>query len=212
MGTTKRFLAGTGAVLAAFSAAAAAAADTSVGLCTNPSNPDEIFGTNYHTAVREPAVFGELSYQITSALKATAGLRWSQVKTTAGGYQEGSVTQSPGAPPRAMVYTMISKGFRPGGLVPSVPAATCGAELPPGDIQQNILLPCGFQYRANAGAAQSKGGELFVCRQQLQRQQSGGGERRVRDAAAAELRSRGRTNRVERPALGIRSGRKESDQ
>jgi iron complex outermembrane recepter protein len=199
-----------------------------VGLCTNPNNPDEIFGTNYNTSVREPAVFGELSYEITSALKATAGLRWSEVKTTAGGYQEGSVTQSPGAPPQivdpntttketattpklqldykvtpdAMVYTMIAKGFRPGGLVPSVPAATCGTELPPGvtvdetrafksdslwnyevgaktdwvdkrltlnvavfdirwkDIQQNILLPCGFQYRANAGAAHSKGGEL----------------------------------------------------
>jgi len=199
-----------------------------VGLCTNPNNPDEIFGTNYHTTVREPAVFGELSYEITQALKATAGLRWSQVKTTAGGYQEGSVTQSPGAPPQivdantttketsttpklqldykltpdAMLYTMVAKGFRPGGLVPSVPAATCGTQLPPGvtvdetrafksdslwnyelgaktewldkrltlniavfdirwkDIQQNILLPCGFQYRANAGAAESKGGEF----------------------------------------------------
>jgi outer membrane receptor protein involved in Fe transport len=28
------------------------------------------------------------------------------------------------------------------------------------DIQQQILLPCGFQYIANAGGAQSKGGEL----------------------------------------------------
>jgi outer membrane receptor protein involved in Fe transport len=28
------------------------------------------------------------------------------------------------------------------------------------NIQQQILLPCGFQYRANAGAAVSKGGEL----------------------------------------------------
>jgi iron complex outermembrane recepter protein len=198
------------------------------GLCTNPNNPDEIFGENYHTSIKEPAVFGELSYEFTTAFKATAGLRWSQVKTTAGGYQEGSVTQSPGAPPQivdadvtttensttpklqldykltpdAMVYTMIAKGFRPGGLVPSVPAATCGSQLPPGvtvdetrafksdslwnyelgaktewldkrltlnvavfdikwkDIQQNILLPCGFQYRANAGAAESKGGEL----------------------------------------------------
>jgi iron complex outermembrane receptor protein len=197
-------------------------------LCTNPNNPDEIFGTNYHTTVREPAVFGEISYELTQAFKATAGLRWSQVKTTAGGYQEGSVTQSPGAAPQivdptttttetattpklqldykltpdAMVYTMIAKGFRPGGLVPSVPAATCGSQLPAGvtvdetrafksdslwnyelgaktewldkrltlnvavfdirwkDIQQNILLPCGFQYRANAGAAESKGGEL----------------------------------------------------
>jgi iron complex outermembrane recepter protein len=197
-------------------------------LCTNPNNPDEIFGENYHTSIKEPAVFGELSYEVTTAFKATAGLRWSQVKTTAGGYQEGSVTQSPGAPPQivdadvtttensttpklqldykltpdAMVYTMIAKGFRPGGLVPSVPAATCGSQLPAGvtvdatrafksdslwnyelgaktewldkrltlnvsvfdikwkDIQQNILLPCGFQYRANAGAAESKGGEL----------------------------------------------------
>ena len=28
------------------------------------------------------------------------------------------------------------------------------------NIQQNILLGCGFQYRANAGAAFSKGGEI----------------------------------------------------
>jgi outer membrane receptor protein involved in Fe transport len=28
------------------------------------------------------------------------------------------------------------------------------------NIQQQILLPCGFQYRANAGAAVSKGGEM----------------------------------------------------
>ena len=86
--------------------------------------------------------------------------------------------------------------------MPSVPAATCGPELPTGvtvdetrsfqsdslwnyelgtktewmdkrltlnmavfdikwkDIQQNILLACGFQYRANAGAADSRGGEM----------------------------------------------------
>jgi iron complex outermembrane receptor protein len=206
----------------------AAGTCTLVGLCTNPNNPDEIFGENYHTSIREPAVFGELSYEFTKALKATAGLRWSQVKTTAGGYQEGSVTQSPGQPaqivdanvttkesattpklqvdykltPDAMVYTMIAKGFRPGGLVPAVPQATCGSQLPAGvtvdetrafksdslwnyeigaktawldkrltlnvsifdikwkAIQQNILLPCGFQYRANAGAAESKGGEI----------------------------------------------------
>ena len=30
------------------------------------------------------------------------------------------------------------------------------------DIQQNVLLPCGFQFRANAGAAESKGFELEV--------------------------------------------------
>ena len=202
-------------------------------LCPNPNNPDQIFGSYYNTDIREPAVFGELSYELTSQFKATAGLRWSQVKTTAGGYQEGTVTQSntdyysnppigrivdPNVTttensttpkvqldykitPDAMVYTMIAKGFRPGGLVPSVPAALCAGQLPTGvtvdetrsfksdslwnyelgtktswldnrvtfnaagfyikwkNIQQNILLGCGFQYRANAGAAESKGGE-----------------------------------------------------
>jgi len=109
------------------------------------------------------------------------------------------------------VYAMIAKGFRPGGLVPSVPAGVpdtpldCVANLAEIDpnltldkardyksdslwnyeigtktawlnnrltlnaaaflikwknIQQQILLGCGFQYRANAGAAESKGGEI----------------------------------------------------
>src|SRR5579872_4437823 len=211
-------------------------------LCPNPNNPDQIFGQNYHTDIREPAVFGEVSYEITSALKATAGLRWSQVKTTAGGYIEGTVTQSnvdyyANPPigrindanvtttensttpklqldykiaPDVMVYTMIAKGFRPGGLVPSVPAALCAGQLPAGvtvdqtrsfksdslwnyelgtksswfdnrltfnaaafyikwkDIQQNILLGCGFQYRANAGAAESKGGEAELRARPIQ--------------------------------------------
>jgi len=201
-----------------------------VGLCPNPNNPDEIFGQHYKTDIEEPAVFGQLSYQFWDAFKATAGLRWNQVKTTAGGYEEGTVTQAPGAPgriidpnatttensttpkleldyrvtPQDMVYASAAKGFRPGGLVPSVPAALCAGELPPGanvqetraynsdslwsyelgtktgwfenrltvdaavfyidwkNIQQNILLPCGFQYRANAGAAFSRGGEIEV--------------------------------------------------
>jgi iron complex outermembrane recepter protein len=199
-----------------------------VGLCPNPDNPDEIFGQQYRTDNKEPAVYGQLSYQLTHALKATAGLRWSQDETTGGGYLEGTVTQAPGGPARVvdpnttikqnsvtplaqldyqvdpdlMVYTMAGKGFRPGGLVPSVPSAICGGELPPGEtfdntrkydsdslwnyeigtksdwlerrvqanadvfyidwthIQQFILLPCGFQYIANAGAAVSKGGEM----------------------------------------------------
>jgi iron complex outermembrane recepter protein len=203
-------------------------------LCPNPLHPDEIFGENYHTEIKEPAVFAEVSYLFTPALKGTVGLRWSQVKTTAGGYQEGSVTESvqdyyagigqivdPNVTttensttpkfqldyhfdPEVMIYTMIAKGFRPGGLVPSVPAALCAVDLPAGvnvdqtrqfasdslwnyelgtksswlddrltvnasafyidwkNIQQWILLSCGFQYRANAGAATSKGGELEV--------------------------------------------------
>jgi len=201
-------------------------------LCPNPNNPDEIFGTNYNTSVKEPALFSEVSYAFAPSWKATAGLRWSQVKTTAGGYQEGVVTESVQdyyagvgqlvdsqvttkessttpkvqidyhVNPDVMVYTTAAKGFRPGGLVPSVPAALCGTQLPPGvtvdqtrqfksdslwnyevgmksawfdhrltldvaafyidwkNIQQLILLGCGFQYRANAGAATSKGGEM----------------------------------------------------
>jgi len=199
--------------------------------CPNPNNPDEIFGTDYKTDIKEPAIFGELSWQIMQALKVTAGLRWSRVQITAGGYQEGAVTQAPPpAPPSIvdanttttqtawtpkaevdyhitpdeMVYALAAKGFRPGGLVPSVPSAICMGELPPGvtfaqtrqfasdslwnyelgtkntwfdhrvtfnadlfyidwkNIQQNILLACGFQYRANAGAAESKGGEIEI--------------------------------------------------
>jgi len=209
-------------------------------LCPNPRNPDEIFGTYYNTRVKEPAVFGEVSYEFAQNWKATAGIRWSQVKTTAGGYQEGAVTESVDdyyagigqlvdAPvttkessttpkvqldyhinPDVMVYTTAAKGFRPGGLVPSVPAALCATQLPTGvtvdqtrrfnsdslwnyelgiksawfdhrltldaaafyvdwkNIQQLILLGCGFQYRANAGAATSKGGEIELNARPIQ--------------------------------------------
>ncbi|HZT04787.1 MAG TPA: TonB-dependent receptor [Steroidobacteraceae bacterium] len=206
------------------------AADTCsvVGLCPDPNSPDSTFGMHYRTDSKEPAAYGQVSYQVTHALKATGGVRWSQDQTTSGGYEDGSVVLSPGGPgelvdpnstlrqdsvtpmaqlqyqlrPDLMVYTMAAKGFRPGGLVPSVPSAICGAELPPGltvqdtrkfgsdslwdyeigtksdwfdrrlqanadvfyidwnNIQQVILLPCGFYYRANAGAAVSKGAEL----------------------------------------------------
>jgi iron complex outermembrane recepter protein len=199
-----------------------------IGFCPNPNNPDEIFGSDYKTDIKDTAPYGELTWQIIQPLKATFGLRYNHVETTAGGYVEGAVTQSPGAPgrivdqnvttsedawtpklqldykidPDAMIYATAAKGFRPGGLVPSVPATLCAPELPTGitpadtrqfhsdslwnyelgakttwangrvtlnvdgfyidwkDIQQWILLACGFQYRANAGAATSKGGEL----------------------------------------------------
>ena len=197
--------------------------------------PDLIFAQDYHTTIKEPALFGEISYQLTDALKLTGGIRWYQVKTTAFGYLEGlatgggpaivdgaTTTTESGVNPKAqidyhitpdhMVYGMVAKGFRPGGLVPSTPAGVpgggsldCLADLKAidpnltldatrrfksdslwnyeigtkttwldrrltlnaaafyikwKDIQQQILLACGFQYRANAGAAESKGGEF----------------------------------------------------
>ena len=199
-----------------------------------PGYPNLIFATDYHTDIREPAAFGEVSFQPIEPLKLTAGLRWYQVKETANGYQAGlatgggppivdapvTTTESGTNPkfeadyhitPDDMIYVNAAKGFRPGGLVPSVPAGTpgtsndCTAALKAIDpnitiastrtfrsdslwsyelgtktswfdhrltfdaagfyikwknIQQEILLGCGFQYRSNAGAAESKGGEM----------------------------------------------------
>jgi outer membrane receptor protein involved in Fe transport len=196
--------------------------------------PNLIFAQDYHTDVQEPALFGELSWDITKALKVTGGLRWYQVKTTSFGFEEGLATgnfntvigphateKENGTNPKAevdyhftpdrMIYGLASKGFRPGGVVPIVPPGTpntpndCVAALRAVDpnitladtrsfksdslwnyelgaktawldrrvilnaaafdirwphIQQPILLPCGFQFITNAGAAEIKGGEM----------------------------------------------------
>jgi iron complex outermembrane recepter protein len=196
--------------------------------------PNLVFAQDFHTDIKEPAAFGELSYDITPALKATAGLRWYQVKITSEGYEAGLATGSfdrtvspsvtnteSGTNPKfeldyhftpdQMVYGLASKGFRPGGVVPIVPPGTAGtpndcvaalAQVNPNitladtrsfksdslwnyeigtknawldhrvilnasafdihwnNIQQAVLLGCGFQFIANAGAAESKGGEL----------------------------------------------------
>ncbi|HVW69967.1 MAG TPA: TonB-dependent receptor, partial [Steroidobacteraceae bacterium] len=113
-----------------------------------PGYPDLIFKQNFNTDIQEPALFGNASYTW-NALKATVGLRWYSVKTTSSGYEEGLVTG--GGPavvspestskehgvnpkfevdyhltPDEMVYALASKGFRPGGLVPIVPAGAPG--------------------------------------------------------------------------------------
>ena len=202
-----------------------------------PNNPDGfpnlVFAQDFHTDVKEPAVFGEVSWDITHALKATVGLRWYQVKTASSGFEEGlavgggkiispEVTDTENGTnpkfeldyhfdPDKMVYALGSKGFRPGGVVPIVPPGTPNtpndcvaalAQVNPNltlddtrsfhsdslwnyeigtktswldrrltlnaagfyikwkNIQQPVLLQCGFQFIANAGAAESKGGEL----------------------------------------------------
>ena len=201
-----------------------------------PGYPNAIFAQDFHTDIKEPAVFGEVSYPPIEPLKLTAGLRWYQVKTSSEGYELGLATgggppvvSPPATRPKAasirnsrriitsrqdqMVYVNVAKGYRPGGIVPIVPtgeagtATDCTAALKAVDpninisqtrsfqsdslwnyelgtktawldhrltvdaaafyikwknIQQEILLSCGFQYTANAGAAVSKGGELEV--------------------------------------------------
>jgi iron complex outermembrane recepter protein len=190
---------------------------------------DLFFYQSYPSTIREPAIFGELSYQATQRLKVTAGARWYEIKSTASGTEQGAavgvvVTDPPTTltevgvnpkvqadyqiNPEAMVYATAAKGFRPGGLVPTVPAAAalgCPAQLAAlglttgqtheyqsdnlwnyelgakttwldnrltvnadvfyidwKNIQQQILLSCGFQFRTNAGAAKSEGAELEV--------------------------------------------------
>ncbi len=208
--------------------------DNTLGGPNNPYYPNLIFAQDFHTDIKEPAVFGEVSYQPVEPLKVTGGLRWYQVKTTSSGYEEGlaagggpavesplATTTETGVNPKIeadyhitpdqMVYTLAAKGFRPGGLVPIVPSGTAGTatdcvaalhQVDPNitladtrsyrsdslwnyeigtktawldhrltldaavfyikwsNIQQEILLSCGFQYNANAGAAVSKGGEM----------------------------------------------------
>ena len=114
-----------------------------------PGYPNLIFASDFHTDIKEPAAFGEVSYQPIDPLKVTAGLRWYQVKTSASGYEEGAATG--GGPaivsppftttesgtnpkfeadyhitPDDMVYVNAAKGFRPGGLVPIVPPGQPG--------------------------------------------------------------------------------------
>ncbi len=210
--------------------------DATLGGPNNPDYPNLIFAQDFHTDIKEPALYGEASYRPVQALKLTAGLRWYQVKTSSFGYEEGLATGGGPAivsPPAAttesgvnpkyeidyhltpdkMIYANAAKGFRPGGLVPIVPQGQAGTatdcvaalnQVDPGitlaqtrsfrsdslwnyelgaktawldrrltvnaaafyikwnNIQQEILLSCGFQFTANAGAAESKGGELEV--------------------------------------------------
>jgi len=210
--------------------------DATLGGPNNPNYPNLIFASNFHTDIKEPAAFGEVSFQPVDALKLTGGLRWYQVKISSTGYEEGLATgggpaivsplittKESGVNPKfeadyhltadQMIYVNVAKGFRPGGLVPIVPpgeagtATDCVAALKQTDpnitiadtrsfksdslwnyevgaktswldhrltfdaaafyikwnnIQQEILLSCGFQYTANAGAAVSKGGEMEI--------------------------------------------------
>jgi iron complex outermembrane recepter protein len=210
--------------------------DNELGGPNNPDYPNLIFAQDFHTTIREPAIFGEVSYQVMTALKVTAGLRWYQVKTTSSGFEEGlaagggpalispeATDKQSGVNPKVevdyhvdvdrMVYALVSKGFRPGGVVPIVPPGTPGtatdcvaalAQVSPNitladtrsyksdslwnyevgtktawddrrvtfnaalfdiewkNIQQQVLLPCGFQFITNAGAARSQGGEIEV--------------------------------------------------
>ena len=117
----------------------------------NPANPDEIFGQNYDTKVSEPAIYGELSYAFSPRWKGTVGLRGYRIKTETGGYLEGiafggpritdpttSTTEQGVNPkfaldwtvaPGKLLFAQVARGFRPGGLVPSIPGGSASDPL-----------------------------------------------------------------------------------
>jgi outer membrane receptor protein involved in Fe transport len=112
---------------------------------TNPLIPDELIADRLHTQTSEPALYGEVTYQATKPLKLTVGARVYRNKATSSDFQEGfasggatvfdppvTLTQS-GVNPKVevdyqvtrdkMVYTLASKGFRPGGVSAAIPSA-----------------------------------------------------------------------------------------
>jgi iron complex outermembrane receptor protein len=117
----------------------------------NPAIPDEIFAQDYNTKVSEPAIYGELSYALSPQWKGTVGLRGYRIKTETGGYLEGiafggpritdpttSTTENGVNPKLALEYTFApgklafaqaARGFRPGGLVPSIPGNSASDPL-----------------------------------------------------------------------------------
>ncbi len=118
----------------------------------NPQNPDELGANAIYTQTSEPALYGEVAYQVTAPLKLIAGARLYRNTTTSYDYQEGFVVGGPrindspvtltqsGVNPKAevdyqitpdkMVYALASKGFRPGGVTIAVPPAFgCAADL-----------------------------------------------------------------------------------
>ena len=117
----------------------------------NPAIPDEIFAQSYDTKVSEPAAYGELSYAFSPQWKATVGLRGYRIKTETGGYLEGiafggpritdpttSTTEEGVNPkialdwtvaPGKLVFAQAARGFRPGGLVPSIPGNSASDPL-----------------------------------------------------------------------------------
>ncbi|MBV8656358.1 MAG: TonB-dependent receptor [Burkholderiales bacterium] len=133
-----------------------------------PPGYDAAFGTTFGTffqgarqaSVRETALFGEASYQVTHALNARVGLR--AFKVTQGFAQQGdgvfnggptavsSDSQDKGLNPKlnlswqidkdVMTYVTASKGYRPGGPNNPAPAAVCGAEVAKLGLSSDALL------------------------------------------------------------------------
>jgi outer membrane receptor protein involved in Fe transport len=126
-------------------------------------NPFPAYSTIYagtrNATLDEYAVFGELSWNITDKLKASAGIRAFEVKQ---GFSQGGDGLLNGGPstvhsnskdygstpkftlqyqisPENMVYATASQGYRPGGPNNPAPAALCGTEVAGLGLSQSQL-------------------------------------------------------------------------
>jgi len=131
--------------------ASTAYADYSVGGAAE--NPEGIvYRSSNPYRMKQFAAFGEASYKLTPALKATVGLRYYYFKTHVDMWQQGIGTASGNATPTALgvdttasgvnprfnlsyipdprltIYGTVAKGFRPGGVSLPAPPQTCGVQ------------------------------------------------------------------------------------
>jgi outer membrane receptor protein involved in Fe transport len=115
------------------------------------ANPEGIVYRSYNPyRMEQYAAFGEASYKLTPALKATVGLRYYEFHTHVDMWQNGIGTATGNADPttltvatsargvnprfnlsyipnpRLTLYGTIAKGFRPGGVSLPAPQETCG--------------------------------------------------------------------------------------
>jgi len=112
------------------------------------ANGDSFYSRN-DSRDRQLALFGELTYAVTSRLKATAGVRLSKTDLDFGNAADGPQNFGPSggtgeqhqkpvtpkfslawqADPNNMLYTTYAKGFRIGGANPPLPASACATDL-----------------------------------------------------------------------------------
>jgi outer membrane receptor protein involved in Fe transport len=110
---------------------------------------DNLFESTETIKTRQYALFGELGYDITDRLTATAGLRWFKVTTSEVNASKGLINGGPtaftgrlpedGVNPRfelsyrvtgdALLYASAARGFRLGGVNGYVPVSFCAADL-----------------------------------------------------------------------------------
>jgi outer membrane receptor protein involved in Fe transport len=134
-------------------------------------------------APKQYAVFTELNYQLTSRLKATAGLRWYDMEYTAVRYEDGWSNGGPtlsagsaentGVNPKAelsyqatdaqLYYASVSKGVRPGGVNTSNLAEKgCGQDYGPYGPDSLWNYEAGIKSRWFGGALTANAAGYYI--------------------------------------------------